>query len=33
MVILALAMVVLAVQAVRTSRRARGLEAQLLVHE
>jgi hypothetical protein len=33
MVILALAMVVLAVQAVRALRRARGLEAQLLVHE
>jgi hypothetical protein len=33
MVILAVAMVVLIVQTVRVSRRARGLEAQLLVHE
>jgi hypothetical protein len=33
MVILALAMAVLVVQAVRASRRARRLEAQLLVHE
>ena len=33
MVILAVAMVVLAVQALRVSRRARKLETQLLVHE
>jgi len=33
MVILAVAMLALAVQAVRVSRRARRLEAQLLVHE
>jgi hypothetical protein len=33
MVILTVALVVLAVQAVRALRRARGLEAQLLIHE
>lgn len=33
MVILAVAMVVLIVQAVRVSRRAKGLETQLLIHE
>jgi hypothetical protein len=33
MVIVAVAIVVLVVQALRVSRRAKGLEAQLLVHE